>query len=70
MQRIPQTQKDALYIYEVMKTDAKQNGHMFIPYMQQLRASRPLQQHKHWEKLSHRVLEDGWRVSMVEMFWE
>ena len=32
MQRIPQREKDALYIYAVLKTNSKTFGHVYMPF--------------------------------------
>lgn len=50
MDAMPVVQKDALYIYEVLKTDATRQGHTFISFPD-------LRQHWHWAQLGH-VISD------------
>ena len=48
MDTMPTVQKDALYIYEVLKTDASRNGHTYISFPD-------LRQHRLWTQLGHVV---------------
>ncbi|KAK7108691.1 hypothetical protein V1264_016376 [Littorina saxatilis] len=48
MDQIPQVEKDALYIYEVLKTDASRDGHTFISFPD-------LRQHRHFAQIDHEV---------------
>ena len=44
----PLTPRDALYVYEVMKTDAKRDGHIYIPF-------RVLRGHHCFRKLDYQI---------------
>ncbi|RUS75772.1 hypothetical protein EGW08_016458 [Elysia chlorotica] len=54
----PLTQRDALHIYEVMKTDAKRDGHVYIPF-------RILRGHIYFRRLDYQI--DGlerWELAL------
>ena len=48
MAGMPPVHRDALYIYEVLKTDASRDGHTYVSFPD-------LRQHWHWAHLTHAV---------------
>ncbi|XP_076444526.1 DNA helicase B-like [Babylonia areolata] len=56
MKEIPRVQRDALYIYEVLKMDAVCEGHTYISF-------KELHQHRHWAQLRHTV--DDWAPALA-----
>ncbi|GFO01670.1 helicase (DNA) b [Plakobranchus ocellatus] len=44
----PQREKDAIYIYDVLKTDAKREGHMYMPF-------KILRGYYHFRKLDYQI---------------
>ncbi|KAL8570885.1 hypothetical protein ACOMHN_023558 [Nucella lapillus] len=56
MEAIPTVQKDALYIYEILKTDAARNGHTYVSFAD-------LREHRHWKDFTYKV--DDWGPALT-----
>lgn len=55
LEKLSQREKDALYIYAVLKHDAACNGHTYI-------SIKSLMEHKEWQQLKHEVV--NWLSSL------